>query len=79
MRGDKSLGMFLAVLFGISGLAILVLAWVQVMPTSERILTTIIGSAGFSVGLIKALLHKSPQTKETTGQVLAEVEAKDRS
>ena len=78
MMGDKSLSMLLAVLFGISGVTILVLAWVQPMPASERILTTIIGSVGLFVALVRARLLKSPQAKVGTEQVLIGVEAKDK-
>jgi len=78
MMGDKSLSMLLAVLFGISGVTILVLAWVQPMPASERILTIIIGSVGLFVALVRARLLKSPQAKVDTEQVLIGVEAKDK-
>jgi len=35
---DKSLSIFLIVLFGMSGIAILLLTWLRPMPESERIL-----------------------------------------
>jgi hypothetical protein len=50
---DKSLDMFLMVLFGISGIAILILAWLQPMITSERILTTFIGIGGLFMALTR--------------------------
>ena len=78
MMGDKSLSILLVVLFGISGMTILVLAWVQPMPASERILTTIIGSVGLLVALVRARLLQSPQAKVDTEQVLVGVEAKDK-
>jgi len=34
---DKGLGIFLMVLFGMGGITILILAWVQPMPVAERI------------------------------------------
>ena len=43
---DKSLNMFLMVLFGVSGIAILVLAWVWPMPASERIIATFVAQLG---------------------------------
>ena len=44
--GDKSLGIFLMVLFGMGGITILIIAWVQPMSLPERIVTTSIGSIG---------------------------------
>ena len=55
---DKSLDIFLMVLFGLGGLAILTLAWVRPMPTSERILTTIIGAIGLVWVSLRALSLK---------------------
>ena len=43
---DKSLGIFLMVLFGIGGITILIVAWAQPMPALERVLTTSIGLIG---------------------------------
>ncbi len=61
---DKSLNVFLMVLFGISGIAILILAWVRPMTASESILTTLIGSAGLFMALTRARLLKSPQVTD---------------
>ena len=76
---DKSLGIFLMVLFGISGIAILMLAWLQPMPASERILTTFVGSTGLFVALVRALMLKSPQAKTDGEQVLVKVEFEGKS
>ena len=73
---DKSLGIFLMVLFGISSIAVLILAWVWPMLSSERILATVIGTAGLFVVLIRARLLKSLQDKTDTEQVPVEVEDK---
>ena len=43
---DKALDIFLIVLFGLGGISILILAWVQPMQVSERIFTTLVGSIG---------------------------------
>jgi len=73
---DKSLGIFLMVVFGISGIAILMLAWLRPMPESERILSTFIGSVGLLVAFSRALLLKSARTE--TGHVLVEAEVEDK-
>lgn len=65
---DKSLDIFLMVLFGLGGLAILTLAWVQPMPTSERILATVIGSIGLVWVFFRALSLKPVPAKTRNGR-----------
>jgi len=72
---DKSLSLFLSVLFVISSITILTLTWLRPMPGSERILSTLIGSAGILVVIIRALLFK----KTNTGQVAVEANIEDKS
>ena len=52
---DKGLNIFLSVLFGISGIAILLLAWTEPASLLERILTTAIGSVGLIWAFSRAL------------------------
>jgi len=73
---DKSLGIFLVVLFGISGITVLMLAWVQPMPKSETILATLIGSTGLFVALVRALLLKYLHAGADAEQVPVEVKDK---
>ena len=75
---DKSLDILLVVLFGLSGMTILTLAWVQPMVISERILTIIIGSIGLIFSLAKWLMLKSVLARENTRQVFVEVGVKDK-
>jgi hypothetical protein len=56
---DKGLRVFLIVLFGIGGIAILILAWSRAMPLHERILTSSVGVIGLSWVLIQAILLRS--------------------
>ncbi len=65
---DKSLDIFLMVLFGLGGLAILTLAWVQPMPASERILATVIGSIGLVWVFFRALSLKPIPAKTRNGR-----------
>ena len=76
---DKSLSIFLIVLFGMSGIAILLLTWLRPMPESERILDTFIGSVGLCVALANTLLLKSPIVRRDDKQSTVEVEVKGRS
>ncbi len=75
---DKSLDMFLMVLFGISGIAVLILAWLQPMITSERILTTFIGLGGLFMALARVWLFKSLPASTDAEAVSVEVKAKDK-
>jgi len=77
--GDKSLSIFLIVLFGMSGIAILLLTWLRAMPESERVLNTFIGSVGLSVALANTLLLKSPRVRRDDKQSTVEVEVKGKS
>lgn len=56
---DKTLDRFLIGLFGTGGATILALAWVQPMPLSERILTTVIGATGILWVSIRLLRLRS--------------------
>ena len=76
---DKSLSIFLIVLFGMSGIAILLLTWLRPMPESERILDTFIGSVGLCVALANTLLLKSPRVRRDDKQPVVEVEARGKS
>jgi len=76
MKRDKSLGLLLMVLFGVSGVAILVLAWLQPMPERERILSTFIGASGLLVALSRGLLLKSVKVGTDTGPTMVKVEDK---
>ena len=74
---DKSLDIWMIVLFGISGIAVLLLAWLLPTLESERILATFAGSAGLFVALIRALMLKrlpvTTDNKPTTIQAETEV------
>jgi len=79
MMGDKSLGILLMVLFGISSITILVLAWLWPMSGLERILTTFIGVSGLLVALSRIPLLKSVRAKTDVGQVMVQVEVQEKS
>ena len=57
---DKSMSIFLVVFFGISGAVITIMAWLQPMPVSERILVTFVGSVGLLVELVWGLMIRLP-------------------
>ena len=74
---DKSLDILLMVVFGISGMVILMLAWLRPMLEEERILTTVIGSAGLLMTFHRALLFKFHKVEVKDKSV--PVETRDRS
>lgn len=73
---DKTLDIFLIVLFGAGGMTILIMAWMQPMSLSERILSTSIGAIGLIWVLLRALqfrsLHASNDTEPDTVNIEAE-------
>ena len=75
---DKSLNILLMVLFGILGMAVLLLTWLWTIPESEKVLATLLGSAGLLMALIRALMLKSSPVRED-GQSLVTVEVEDKS
>ena len=75
---DKSLGILLMVLFGISGIAILTLAWLRPMPGLERVLTTFIGVFGLFVAVSRVPLLKSPKAETNTEQFMLKVGVQDK-
>ena len=79
MMKDKSLGMFLTVLFGISGVAILVLTWLQPMPGTERVLSTLIGSTGLLVATGWGMLLRSAKAGANAESVPVKIEVKENA
>ena len=75
---DKSLSVFLTVLFGVAGVVVLALVWLRPVPESDRVLTAIVGSVGLIIALVRAFRLKSKQTRTSTEQVTVEVDAEDR-
>lgn len=75
---DKSLGVFLILLFGLLGITILMLAWLRPMPESERILSTFLGSIGLFVALSQVLLLKPSKAGADAEPDLVEVEVKGK-
>ena len=73
---DKSMEVFLAVMFGILGLTIIVLAWVHPMPESERMLTTLIGSIGLLLALGRGLFLKTNRKETDMEHVLVRSKGK---
>ncbi len=69
---DKSLNILLMVLFGMTGVAIILLTWLRPMSGSERIVDTVVGSLGVVVAIIGAKRYRS-----VGKPALAEVEIED--
>ena len=76
---DKSLGVFLMVLFGISGMAVLLLVWLWPTLESERTMAIFVGSAGLLVALIQVLTLKHSSGRIDDEQDMVTVEAEDKS
>lgn len=74
---DKSLEVFLILIFGVSGIAVLLLAWLWPVVVPERVPATFIGSFGVFIAVIKALRLKPPKSV-TDGGVVVRIGAEDR-
>jgi len=79
MARDKSLSILLVVLFGISGVAILVLTWLQPMPGMERVLSTLIGSTGLLVATSRGMMLRSAKAVANAESVPVKIEVKENA
>ena len=76
---DKALSIFLIAMFGGSGAAMMILAWLQPVLVTERIMAIIIGSVGLLVASIRALMFILPHGGMEIKQVRIEVAPKRTS
>ena len=75
---DKSLGIWLIVMFGVSGLAVIALAWLWPTLQSDRIVATLTGLVGIAVAVIRALTFRQSPACPDGKQVPVEVEAENK-
>jgi len=76
---DKSLNIWLIVLFGISGITALLLTWLGTMSDADKVLATLLGSVGLLVALMRALMLKSSRGRMDDEPALVEVDIRDKS
>ena len=76
---DKSLGIWLIVMFGISGMAVIILAWFWPTLQSDRIAATLTGLVGIVVAVIRALTLRQSLTCPGDKQVAVKVEVENKS
>ena len=75
MDKENSHGLFFAVLFGIMGLALLILAWLIPVNTSDRIIAAVMGSAGlFGAAIRIPALKRITKTDSDQVNVKAKAE-----
>ena len=77
MKGDRSLGILLMVVFGVSGIIILVFAWLQPMTGMERVLSTVLGAIGLGVALSRIPFLKFPKAGTEAEKVPVEIKARN--
>jgi hypothetical protein len=74
---DRSLGIWLMVLFGVSGLTVLVLSWSLPTLRPDRLEATVVGLAGIGVAVVRGLMfRKSPA--RLTEEVLPDIRARKK-
>jgi uncharacterized membrane protein YhaH (DUF805 family) len=76
---DKSLSIWLTLLFGIPGIAVLMLAWLWPALVMDKIAASFVGSAGLSVALIQALMLKRSPGRTDNKQIPVKVGAEDKA
>jgi hypothetical protein len=79
MREDKSLGILLILLFGISGIAIIMLAWLWAALTSGKIVATLVGSAGLFIALTRIFMLKRFSVKADKERIPVKVKTESNS
>ncbi len=72
---DRSLGIMLAAMFGISGVTMLVLAWLLPALSEDRILAISAGMVGVLVACYHGLTLRTPKA---TRQVIGDADEKDK-
>jgi len=78
MKGDRSLGILLMVVFGVSGVVILVFTWLHPLSgMMERVLSTVLGAIGVGVALSRIPSLKFPKAGAEVAKVPVEVKARD--
>jgi hypothetical protein len=77
---DRSLGIWLMVIFGVSGLAVVVLSWSLPALHSDRLVATVVGTAGIAVAVIRGLMLRKSPIRQTEELVLdPRIEKKEES
>jgi len=76
---DKSLTMWLIIMFGIPGIAVLLLAWLWPVLESERSMAFFVGSAGLLVALIQTLTLKRSRSRTDNEQIPVRVEVENKA
>jgi hypothetical protein len=75
MNEEKSHKMFFSMLFGIMGMALLILAWLIPADASDRIIAAVVGSAGlFGAAIRIPTLRRITKTDSEQVTVKAETE-----
>ena len=75
---DKSLGVWMIAMFGVSGMSIMMLAWLWPTLQSERLVATLTGSVGLLIAVIHALALKKSRNGMNTEQAAVKVNIEDK-
>jgi FtsH-binding integral membrane protein len=78
MKVEKSNGIFFAVLFGLMGLTLLILAWLIPVNASNRIIAAVVGSAGLFGAAVRIPTLRRNTDKESS-QLAVNVEVEKES
>jgi positive regulator of sigma E activity len=74
---DKSLKVMMMVMFGIPGVAMMVLAWLLPHLSEDRVVALFAGLMGVGVAVVLWLGMRSEQTENGVRQIPVEIEGED--
>ena len=75
---DKSLGIWMIAIFGISGLSVMALAWLWPTLHSERLVASLTGSVGLLIAIIHVIALKKSPAGMNTEKAAVNVEVEDK-
>ena len=71
---DRSIGIWLIVMFGVSGLVILMLTWLWPTLVTDKPMATLAGVIGIAIAVIQALIIRHGSVAKNSEQLTVEVE-----
>ena len=75
---DKSLGVWMIVMFGITGLSIMALAWLWPALQSERVVATLTGSVGLLIAVLHVVALRKSSAAMNREQAAVKVNSEDK-
>ena len=72
---DRSLGIWLMIIFGLSGMAVILFAWLAPSSLSSRVMATVTGSVGVIIAAARGFTLRQTGSQRSETKVSVEVAA----